>query len=104
MVAKPRTIGDTLKDTVIAGLGSEICESVLVAWQQPDGALRMSLLPSPESEKEDYASFLAHLIDALMNPDDRVKDIVDLSRAGHSRVMTRAERRRFSRASQNMKG
>ena len=104
MIAKPRTIGDTLKDTVIAGLGSEICESVLVAWEQPDGTLRISLLPSSESDEDNYVNFLAHLVDSLMNPDDRVEEIVDLSDSDHSRVMTRAERRRFSRASQTMKG
>jgi len=99
-----RTVGDTLTDTVIASLGGELCKSVLVAWEQPDGTLRISLLPPTGSDEESYADFLARLLDALLNPDDRVKEIVDLSGPGHSRAMTRAERRRFNRSSQNTKG
>jgi len=97
MIAKPRTIGDTLKGTVIAGLGNEICKSAIVAWEQSDGTLRISLLPSSESDEDNYVNFLARLVDSLMNPDDRVKEVVDLSGSGRSRVMTRSERRRFSR-------
>ena len=99
-----RTIGDTLTDTVIESMGGELCKSVLVAWEQPDGTLRISLLPPTGSDEESYVAFLARLVDSLLNPDDRVKEVVDLSGPGQSRVMTRAERRRFNRSSQNTKG
>ena len=98
------TLGETLEATVISSLGNEECTHCIVVWQQPNGALRLSMLPDANRGIDNFAEFLASLTYYLMNPDEATKEAIDLTGPSHSRKLSRSERRRIERLNQKMEG
>ena len=70
----PRKTQRTLKealDQVLGPFGDHIGVHVVVAWETPEGDLRMSLLPTvpPDGDADPFVEFLAKLAYALANPE-----------------------------------